>query len=148
MTDVWQKDTDSVLPEYVEARTKKCRGKSEQQINRLMAFWLLPERPRPRPSSLTVTQGPIWCLSCEPMLDTASAPALNVFHTFSLVVTTGNLFWVVPSPLSGSQELSTQHWTRVWTQLKVVKSMKNWRREFLMPRTKTRKEMSNMEIVF
>lgn len=41
MSDVWQKDTDPALPEYVEARTKKRRWKSEQQINRPMAFWLL-----------------------------------------------------------------------------------------------------------
>ena len=44
---------------------------------------------------------PQWCSGpsgvpaashCEPALDAASAPALNVFHTFPLVAATGNLF--------------------------------------------------------
>lgn len=46
LTDVWQKDTDPMLPEYVEARTKKCRWKSEQQINRPMAFCLLQTKAK------------------------------------------------------------------------------------------------------
>lgn len=46
MSDVWQKDTDPALPEYVEARAKKRRWKSEQQINCPMAFWLLQTKAK------------------------------------------------------------------------------------------------------
>lgn len=75
---------------------------------------------------------------CKPTPGAASAVHLEHVLSSLALPATLNCFWVTPTHVSGSPTTSrsARCWTRVWTQLKVVTSMNNLRRKYLMTRTK------------
>lgn len=103
-----------------------------------MAFHFLQTKAKFLRSACKVPSLSLLASRCTPTPGATSAVHLAYVLSSLALPATLNCLWVMPIHVSGSPTTSgsARCWTRVWTQLKVVQSMNNLRRKYLMTRTK------------